>query len=111
MRLMLLRPANKLRAISVGLKVNVCYAMNEIKANMLAQSCRCEGFATLLTNLMLTDRTADSLATNEHELAKQETWKQMYILGSLVKVVGIVFADEYVGLTFAEACRRVYKDS
>ena len=31
---MLLRPANKMRAISVGLPVNMCYALNEIKANM-----------------------------------------------------------------------------
>ena len=42
MRLMLLRPANKLKALSVGLPVSMCYALNELKSNLMSMSCRVE---------------------------------------------------------------------
>jgi hypothetical protein len=101
---MLLRPANKMRAISVGLPVNMCYALNEIKANMLSQSCRCQGYSTFLLNLMLTDKNTARVANDAAEMAEvQGTWKEDYILGSSNKIVGFVFKEGHVGKKFAEA--------
>ena len=42
LRLMLLRPANKLKALSVGLPARMCYAVNELKSNLMSMGCRCE---------------------------------------------------------------------
>ena len=104
MRLMLLRPSNKIRAITLGLPVSSCYALNELKANMLAQSCRNEGYSTLLINLMLTDKNTARVANDAAEMAEvQGTWKEDYILGSSNKIVGFVFKEGHVGKKFAEA--------
>jgi len=108
LRLLLLRPANKMKAIAVGFPVNMCYALNEIKANLLSQSCRCPGYSTLMMNLLLTDKHTSEVFSDMEELHKQPTWKQMYINGAQQKIVGFIFEDAYIGVTFEVAAEMVY---
>jgi len=108
MRFMLIRPANKMRAIAVGLPPTMCYALNELKANLLSQSCRCEGYATLVNNLMVTDKETVRLSRCPDELAEQPHWLQEYIKGAQCEVVGFVFRDEHIGQSFAHVAREIY---
>jgi len=66
-------------AISLGLPVSACYALNELKANMLAQSCRADGYSTLLINLMLTDKRTSEIAMDPEKLVTYARWQQNYI--------------------------------
>ena len=108
MRFMLLRPANKMRAISIGLPPTMCYSLNELKANLLSQSCRCEGYATLINNLMVTDKSTKDLLQDPDELSKHEPWLQEYLQGAECEVVGFLFKSEHLGMAFAQAARQIY---
>lgn len=55
LRLMLLRPENRQIAADMGLPVYMCFSVDEIKSNMMAMSCRCPVFGTVILNLMKQD--------------------------------------------------------
>jgi len=108
MRVMLLRPSNKIKAISVGLPVRMCYAFNELKSNLLAQSCRCPGYSTLLMNLNTTDEEVRQIYDSPRKYAMLAVWQQMYAAGALKTVTGCILADEHVGHTFAQVCHHIF---
>ena len=72
MRLMVLRPANKMRAIAVGMPTKTVYSLNQLKCNLLSLSCLCPGFSTMLVNLCRSDLQLDDLREDTKAFAMLE---------------------------------------
>ena len=89
----------------------MCYSFNELKANMLAQSCRCEGYATLNMNLFLTDKRTHILANKPYALTQEPQWLQDYIQGTEMKIHGFIFRLEDHGKRFTEVALFVYRET
>lgn len=100
---MILRPVNKLLAMSVGLPLSMCFSLNELKANLMAQSMRCPGYSTLLLNLCVADQHSSAIVASEKDLAECEPWQQQYFRGNNLEVVGCVLDSRFHGLTFWQA--------
>ena len=81
---------------SYGIDIAVC--LNELKLGLLAQSCLCPGFSTLMANLFY---TSDFPVCNSFSEADQ--WKEHYIKGASNEVYSSTFSDIFDGMTFHEA--------
>lgn len=78
--------------------------VNEIKLNMLAKSCQCPGFMTMISNLIM------SANAPEDSTGKQEaTWLQEYQAGIELEVYRIKLAQSFSGLHFVKASTIIYK--
>ena len=81
---------------SLGRDIAVC--LNELKLGLLAQSCICPGFSTLIANLFYTsDFPIFSSFTGEN------AWKEHYIKGASNEVYSSTFSNHFLGMTFQEA--------
>ena len=79
-----------------GLDNAVC--LNELKLGLLAQSCLCPGFSTLIANLFYTsDFPMFSFLT------EGDQWKEHYIKGASNEVYPSNFSEFFDGMTFHEA--------
>ena len=81
---------------SYGIDIAVC--LNELKLGLLAQSCLCPGFSTLIANLFY---TSDFPTFNAFTGADQ--WKEHYIKGASNEVYSSTFSEFFDGMTFHEA--------
>eukprot|EP00931_Biecheleriopsis_adriatica_P067971 TRINITY_DN42025_c0_g1_i1.p1 TRINITY_DN42025_c0_g1~~TRINITY_DN42025_c0_g1_i1.p1 ORF type:complete len:1052 (-),score=177.06 TRINITY_DN42025_c0_g1_i1:123-3236(-) len=95
MRLMLLRPQNLTYAINVGLRSKWCFSALELKSALLAHSCRCFGWSTLISNLLL---------SVDYDALGHQTdpgWEQ-YQWGLGMEIYGFCVHADHVGKTFSD---------
>jgi hypothetical protein len=107
LRVMIIRPGNKMMAYSMGLPIRSCCSVNELKGNLLAQSCRLPGYSTLLLNLCLSDQYSIAVRAEPSVLEQCEAWRQQYFKGNNIEVIGIVINKRYAGMPFWEAASQV----
>jgi len=97
-RLMLLLPESKERALTMGIKSERCFSVLEMKYGLLYQACRCRGWSTLISNLMLTFHK-DRL--NPAHFASQP-WLKKYASGVCQDLYGFLVAEKFHGKTFSQ---------
>jgi len=110
MRVMLIRPANKMMAFAMGLPVRTTCSVNELKGNLMAQSCRMPGYSTMLLNLCITDRAAVNIRAEPSALASSDPWLQQYLLGNNLEVAGCVLDPRFNGQAFWEVAKTLKSD-
>jgi potassium large conductance calcium-activated channel subfamily M alpha protein 1 len=81
---------------TLGRDIAVC--LNELKLGLLAQSCLCPGFSTLIANLFY---TSDFPIFNSY--TRENAWKEHYIKGASNEVYSCTFSDHFSGMTFHKA--------
>ena len=84
-----------------GSDIAVC--LNELKLGLLAQSCVCPGFSTLIANLFY---TSDFPALESFEGAN--AWKEGYIEGASNEIYATHFSSSFEGKNFQEAAHICY---
>ncbi|CAK0879797.1 unnamed protein product, partial [Prorocentrum cordatum] len=101
LRLMLLMRKSRERALSLGIHRHYCFSVNEMKHGVFWQSCRCLGWSTMLSNLMVTTEVNETLVKDE--------WLQNYIVGMGHEVYGFLPTDAFLGKPFSYLVREAYK--
>ncbi len=84
-----------------GSDIAVC--LNELKLGLLAQSCLCPGFSTLIANLFY---TSDFPALKSFE--GPNAWKEGYTRGASNEIYPTHFSPSFEGKNFQEAARICY---
>ena len=84
---------------------DIALSLNELKLGLLAQSCMCPGFSTLIANLFY---TADF--PNPSSFTGDQEWKKYYTQGASNEIYPCSFSEAFDGLTFHEASRKCYND-
>ena len=105
-RLMLLTPRCRRNAIAAGIPRFFCISLDEVKTNLMALSCYCHGYSSMVLNLFMTDRVDDH--TREARRTIIEPWQVEYGYGMGMEVYG--FSNNRPTQTFAELTRGIYKD-
>mmetsp|Transcript_12226 Transcript_12226/g.27694 ORF Transcript_12226/g.27694 Transcript_12226/m.27694 type:complete len:1083 (+) Transcript_12226:66-3314(+) len=96
LRLMLLNPESQTWAVSAGIAEEWCIAAHELKVNMLAQCCRCHGYASLLSLLL----RADMVDTQSLESAPK--WQRDFWAGSNRRIQGTRLTAAMEGMSWAD---------
>ena len=86
-----------------GRDIAVC--LNELKLGLLAQSCLCPGFSTLIANLFYT-----SDFPMPSSFSGVDEWKEYYYKGASNEVYSATFSDAFEGMTFHEAAGVCYNE-
>ena len=86
---------------NLGKDIAVC--LNELKLGLLAQSCVCPGFSTLIANLFYTS-DFPSLTAFEGP----DAWKEGYISGASNEIYATHFSPTFEGKTFQEVALICY---
>lgn len=84
---------------------DVALCLNELKLGLLAQSCLCPGFSTLIANLFY---TSDFPTHHQGEDEESVSWKELYIKGASNEIYSSPFSDFFWGNTFLQAARLCY---
>ena len=85
-----------------GRDIAVC--LNELKLGLLAQSCLCPGFSTLIANLFYTSDFPVFTSFTE-----EEVWKEHYYKGASNEIYSSLFSEAFNGMTFHQAASICYK--
>ena len=85
-----------------GRDIAVC--LNELKLGLLAQSCPCPGFSTLVANLFY---TSDFPTLSSPARGRGNKWKD-YFKGASNEVYSTTFSEAFEGMTFHEAASVCY---
>ena len=88
---------------SPGRDIAVC--LNELKLGLLAQSCLCPGFSTLIANLFYTSDFPMSTS-----FTGDDTWKKHYFKGASNEVYADVFSEHFDDITFQEAATICFEE-
>lgn len=96
MRLMLLRPQNLSYAINVGVHSKWVFSALELKSALLAHSCRCHGWSTLMSNLL------QSGVYDEKTVSSQDEWWKEYQWGLGMEIYGFCVHKDHVGRRFSD---------
>ena len=87
-------------------KQDVVLCLNELKFNILAQTCITPGFCALVSNLFF--------ATTVHQMASrpgpQLSWKQLYISGACNEVYSTLLSQSFYGMKIGEVARICFED-
>mmetsp|Transcript_2803 Transcript_2803/g.7119 ORF Transcript_2803/g.7119 Transcript_2803/m.7119 type:complete len:1134 (+) Transcript_2803:91-3492(+) len=102
LRLMLLRPEFKERAVNAGIDGEHCFSVDEMKATFMAHCCRCPGFIAVVSNLTDSDQVA-------RESWSRHAWMRDYLDGSNNAIYGVLLSPEFEGLSWNEVTWRVYE--
>ena len=79
---------------------DIALCLSELKLGLLAQSCLCPGFSTLIANLF-------SVSTS---ITAGDAWKEHYIRGAANEVYSSPFSESFEGKTFHEAAYICYNE-
>lgn len=104
LRLMLLMSESKEKALSVGIREQRVFTLNDIRSGILGASCRCIGLNTLLSNLIV---TMDSFELNVDQKF-HNPWLENYVSGMDHEVYGLLAADEFHGMIFSNFVLEAY---
>lgn len=102
-RLMLVSMPSLTLCSSIGLVEHNCFAIESLKAAMMATSIRCPGFSTLVLNLGLPDLPPLDAAIPGEPVGR---WLKEYIKGGRLEPYGFLPADILLGRTFTSAALR-----
>lgn len=104
LRLACLTPESLRKAMSVGIKTERTFSLNELKSSILSQSCLCRGWTTFLTNLL----TSSAIEDAETKDAVEEPWMAQYRHGYNQSVYGFCLDASVAkdGIPFAELCAK-----
>eukprot|EP00929_Paragymnodinium_shiwhaense_P053807 TRINITY_DN26970_c0_g1_i1.p1 TRINITY_DN26970_c0_g1~~TRINITY_DN26970_c0_g1_i1.p1 ORF type:complete len:1067 (-),score=266.31 TRINITY_DN26970_c0_g1_i1:211-3411(-) len=102
-RLMLLRPESKARAIRVGIRSSRCLSMNEVKSLVMADSCRCRGWSTFITQLIAVPPDVD-----KQEPAAPNSWLYWHRRSLKMSVYGFCVSKKMVGKIFDDVVRHAF---
>mmetsp|Transcript_64790 Transcript_64790/g.130298 ORF Transcript_64790/g.130298 Transcript_64790/m.130298 type:complete len:1130 (+) Transcript_64790:166-3555(+) len=105
-RLMLCQETELELASQVGLDSFGCFALSEIKADLLASSLRAPGISTLLVNLCL-----KNIPEPSPHASPISPWMREYIKGAELEVYGFQPKAEYHGKSFCELASIVAADN
>ena len=83
---------------NIGVDIAIC--LNELKLGLLAQSCVCPGFSTLIANLFY---TSDFPQVNIFEENSSEQWKTNYVQGASNEIYSSHFSQTFQDKTFHDA--------
>jgi len=97
---MLTCPQSRIKAMSAGIPQDVIFNYAEMKSTIMAQSCRCPGFSTMVLNLITTDQFQAGASDPE--------WLQQYMFGMQMEVYGFCLAEQFWGRMFSEVVAEIY---
>jgi hypothetical protein len=80
-----------------------CNLQRYIKSNMLAMSCRCQGFGTMILNLMKQDNNSAIVAKSKAEKVPIPPWQEAFMDGSSNEIYGFCLAARFAGKKFQDA--------
>jgi len=112
-RLMLLRPESRTLAVNIGIDINMCFALNEWKGHLLAQTCKMPGFIPLIYN-MVKSRSHCEWELQEKRLRSSSnqtfpmTWQQDFDPGARFQLHGMIIPPPCVGRPFIEAAKHLF---
>mmetsp|Transcript_22587 Transcript_22587/g.52364 ORF Transcript_22587/g.52364 Transcript_22587/m.52364 type:complete len:1354 (+) Transcript_22587:312-4373(+) len=102
-RLMLTRIQNLNTANDVGLGLHNCYAINSLKAGMLATCIKIPGFSTVVLNLGLPPVEMGGFLADVRYGDSISPWLKEYTMGTRSGCHGFLPCKKLVGMTFKEA--------
>ncbi|KAK3257873.1 hypothetical protein CYMTET_33055, partial [Cymbomonas tetramitiformis] len=102
LRLVLLRPENREIASKFKIHRSNCYALNEFKSNLLAQSMRCPGITTFLLGLTHYPSEVNT------KLVATNSWITEYNAGTCHQIYGGMLREEFISMTFISAVEKIY---
>lgn len=111
LRLMLLQPESKLRAMNIGIEQESCFSAFEQKINLLAQSTRVRGFLPLVIGLLQVMTPFHYKEACQQVPLKDREWMPEYLLSLCNTTHGFLISPAFVGTRFEEAARKIYDDS
>jgi len=86
---------------------DVALCLNEMKLGLLAQSCLCPGFSTLIANLFY---TSDFVIRSQESENKGMSWYELYIKGASNEIYTSRFSDSFFGQDFHQAARICFRE-
>ena len=89
-----------------GRDIAVC--LNELKLGILAQSCLCPGFSTLIANLFYASDFHKFPFWTHPEAAETDQWKEPYIKGASNEIYSAPFSQHFEGKKFHQAAAICY---
>lgn len=103
LRLMLLTLDSVERALSMGIAKHMCFSINQMKSGLFWQSCRCVGWSSLLSNLMVTTDAVDADDKDESD------WMRAYLGGMDHEIYGFLPVSEFQNVSFSYLVQEAYK--
>eukprot|EP00403_Amphidinium_massartii_P016555 CAMPEP_0178424070 /NCGR_PEP_ID=MMETSP0689_2-20121128/28020_1 /TAXON_ID=160604 /ORGANISM="Amphidinium massartii, Strain CS-259" /LENGTH=1102 /DNA_ID=CAMNT_0020045695 /DNA_START=30 /DNA_END=3334 /DNA_ORIENTATION=+ len=103
-RLVLINPEAQTWAVSAGIPEEKCISIQELKVNMLAQCCRCHGYATLISLLLRADMV------NIEDLTGEAKWQVDFFKGSNRRIQGVTLPRDLAGLSWANVALKLFKE-
>ena len=89
---------------------DVAISITELKLGLLAQSCLCPGFSTLIANLFYTsDFPAQNVSLNDAE-SESSSWKELYVKGASKEIYSSIFSEAFYRTNFHQAARTCYNE-
>lgn len=107
LRLMMSSTSSEKRALDLGVPRQHCFALDGMKAAILAHSVRIKGFVTMLSGIVEVATASDCRKSVTGDYA----WQDSYAEGVEKAIYGFIVSAELVGMTFANANARVYSRS
>ncbi|KAK3287667.1 hypothetical protein CYMTET_4832 [Cymbomonas tetramitiformis] len=101
-RLILLRPQSRILAQRFKIRREVCFAIYEFKAHVLAQNVRCLGISTMLLGLAQAPKAVPSWVYEHYP------WIAKFEEAARHKVFGAQLRTAYAGRAFNESAKKVY---
>ena len=87
---------------------DIALCLNEMKLGLLAQSCLCPGFSTLIANLFYTSDFEKHLISFKKD--DPSLWKKPYITGASNELYSSTFSEYFEGKTFHQAALTCYNE-
>eukprot|EP00928_Gymnodinium_smaydae_P054890 TRINITY_DN38589_c0_g1_i1.p1 TRINITY_DN38589_c0_g1~~TRINITY_DN38589_c0_g1_i1.p1 ORF type:complete len:1064 (+),score=149.37 TRINITY_DN38589_c0_g1_i1:200-3391(+) len=104
-RLMVLRPEMKERAVNSGIDPEHCFSVDEMKCTFLAHCCRSPGFLTVVSNL------TDSQERANVEVSRHCSWLREYLDATGNVIHGIMVSQKYRGMTWSQFYLKLYNET
>uniref|UniRef100_A0A7S4PV28 Ion transport domain-containing protein n=1 Tax=Alexandrium monilatum TaxID=311494 RepID=A0A7S4PV28_9DINO len=111
LRLVLLQPESKLRAMNVGIEQENCFSAFEQKINLLAQSTRVRGFLPLVIGLLQVMTPFHYKEASQQVPDKDREWMPDYLSSLRNTTYGFLVGESLAGLSFQAAACKVYEES
>jgi len=105
-RLMLLSAKSLDKALSMGIRPQRCFAMNTMTSKLFWQSCRCDGWSAVISNLMIS-HDVDMLET---KAKSGPSWVKNYVLGMQQELHGLLPAPEFHNKPCYEMVLKVFEE-
>ena len=88
---------------------DVAICLNELKLGLLAQSCLCPGFSTLIANMFYTSDFATHSSSSQSDV-EDGCWQDLYIKGASNEIYYSYFSDFFFQKDFHQAARFCFKN-